>query len=339
LKAEVGSRLINTRDGFGICAVGGKGYEKDMFLLFRGSTSANNNADWISNGRIGVTATINGPVHIGFQNIFSSMLPEIRKFVSQHETGTTTFHCIGHSLGGAIATLTANWLRSNKTRAVKLYTFGAPKLGMFLFSSVFTNKIGKDNIFRAYHPTDPVPMIPLFPFVHAPLPGYGHYIPVNENMISVAAHDIGLYVKSVSGSTWGDLERRSPPYTIESAVEQWLQSKAPVSASSPKIWEWINSGLIYVLKKIIGNAALALQAGFIGALTVADTIAYILRKGIDLSKAIGQWVVHLMRKIMQVLGLRVVESKEELTKAVMRKALIQIMDRTTEDARNAVRRI
>ena len=56
LKAEVGSRLINTRDGFGICAVGGKGYEKDMFLLFRGSISANNNADRVSNGRISMTA-------------------------------------------------------------------------------------------------------------------------------------------------------------------------------------------------------------------------------------------------------------------------------------------
>ena len=46
LKAEVGSRLFNTRDGFGICAMGGKGYENELFLIFRGTTTANNNADW-----------------------------------------------------------------------------------------------------------------------------------------------------------------------------------------------------------------------------------------------------------------------------------------------------
>src|SRR5690554_3984674 len=34
LKAEVGSRLINTLDGFGICAVGGKGTKMIFFLFF-----------------------------------------------------------------------------------------------------------------------------------------------------------------------------------------------------------------------------------------------------------------------------------------------------------------
>lgn len=339
LKAVVGARLVNTRDGFGVCAVGGKGYEKDIFLVFRGSTNANRNADWVSNARIGVKATRNGLVHMGFSNIFTSMLPEINQFVAQYETSGTTFHCVGHSLGGAIATLSANWLKSNKSRSVKLYTFGAPKPGMMIFSGMFTNKLGKENIFRAYHPTDPVPMIPLFPYVHAPLPGYGHYIPANENTISAAAHDMSLYVKSVSGCTWGQLERKKPPYAVESMVEQWLKSNLPVSESSPKIWEWLNAALIFVLKKIIGAAALTFQAGAIGALTFADTIAYVLRKGIDLSMAIGEWVVLLMRKIMQVLGARVIETREELTRDVMRKALIRIMDKTTDEARKAVMKI
>jgi triacylglycerol lipase len=336
VKARVGTRLINTRDGFAVCAVGGKDYSNDIFLVFRGSTMANLYADWVSNARIGVTSTLTGPVHSGFNNIFSSILPEIQKFVKDHEKPGAIFHCIGHSLGGAVAMLCANWLKSNKGRSVKLYSFGAPKSGMYLYSSKFTQKIGKENIFRAYHPTDPVPMIPLFPYLHAPLPGYGHYIPVNENMISTAAHDIRLYVKSVTGTTWNQLERRKPPYTIESGVEQWLRSVSPVSASSPKIWEWINAGLIYVLKKITGNALTIIQGGFIGALTVADTIAYILRKGIDMSVSVGEWVIHLMRKIMQVLGMRVIDDKKDLTQEVMRTALIKVMDKTTAEAKKAV---
>lgn len=336
VKAKVGARLINTRDGFAVCAVGDKQYGNDIFLVFRGSTVANHYADWVSNARIGVTATLTGLVHSGFNNIFSSMIPEIQKFVSQYEKSSTTFHCIGHSLGGAVATLTANWLRTGNSRKVKLYTFGAPKPGMYLFSHKFTGKIGKENIFRAYHPTDPVPMIPLFPYMHAPLPGYGHYIPVNENMISTAAHDMRLYVKSVTGATWEALERRKPPYTIESGVEQWLRSLSPVNASSPKIWEWINAGIIYVLKKIVGVAITIIQGGFIGVLTVADTIAYILRRGIDISVSIGEWIVHLMRKIMQALGMRVVADKKDLTQEVMRTAMIKVMEKTTAEAKKAV---
>lgn len=105
LKAEVGSRLINTLDGFGICAVGGKGYENDLFLIFRGSTKANYFADWVNNCRVGVEYSSTGlPVHLGFNHISTSMLPKIKEFINQHPKITGTVHCIGHSLGGAVAT-------------------------------------------------------------------------------------------------------------------------------------------------------------------------------------------------------------------------------------------
>lgn len=339
LKAEVGSRLINTRDGFGVCALGGKGYEKDLFIIFRGSTRANNNADWVSNARIGVEISKNGlPVHVGFNNIFTSMLPEIKDFLKLIGD-VTTIHCIGHSLGGAIATLAADWIKSNKNQTVKLYTFGAPKPGLFLFANNLSRKLGKHNIFRTYHATDPVPMVPLFPFVHPPLPGFGHYIPSNENILSADAHDMGKYVTSVRQSSWRDLDRRSPPYSLETAVENWLKSKAPVNASSPHIWQWINAGLIFVLKKVVGVAAVALQSGFMGAMTLADTIAWVLRKGIDLSKAAGRWVIRLMRKIMQALGMKTVEDNKDLTQELMRNTMNQLMARTTTEAKKAIQKI
>jgi triacylglycerol lipase len=141
LKAEVGSRLINTLDGFGICAVGGKGYENDLFLIFRGSTKANYFADWVNNCRVGVEYSSTGlPVHLGFNHISTSMLPKIKEFINQHPKITGTVHCIGHSLGGAVATLIADWISSNKPNAVKLYTFGAPRPGLLSFAKRFTNK-------------------------------------------------------------------------------------------------------------------------------------------------------------------------------------------------------
>ncbi len=339
LNAVVGSRLINTRDGFGVCAMGGDRYKNELFLIFRGSTSANFGADWVSNARIGVTSSKTGlPVHLGFNHIFNSMLPQLQSFLKDTKQ-VKTVHCIGHSLGGAIATLVADWVKSNKGVPVKLYTFGAPKPGMLLFANRLSSKLGKKNIFRAYHPTDPVPMIPLFPFVQPPLPGFGHYIPFGEGMISKEAHDIGKYVESVKDFGWKQFERRRPPYSVENAVEQWLKSKSPVTANSPFIWQWINEAIIYILRKAFGAAATVLQGGFIGAVTLADTIAYMLRKGIELSIAIGEWVLLLMRKIMEVLGLKKVKTIETLDQTLMRNMMIKLIDKTNQEAKSAIQKI
>lgn len=339
LNAEVGSRLFNTRDGFGVCAMGAGSHSDELFLIFRGSTKANYNADWISNARIGVNSSKTGlPVHLGFNHIFNSMLPQIKSFLAGI-TQIKSVHCIGHSLGGAIATLSADWIKSNKGLPVKLYTFGAPKPGMMLFANRLSQKLGKQNIFRAYHATDPVPMIPLFPFVQPPVPGFGHYIASSGSIFSAQAHDIGKYVESVKDFNWSHLERRKPPYNMESAVEQWLKSKSPVTSSSPFIWQWINEALIFILKKISGAAATILQSGFIGPLTVADTIAYMLRKGIELSISIGEWILLFMGKVMEVLGIKKVNKTESLDQTLMRNTMVQLMDKTNQEARKAIQNI
>lgn len=342
LMAEVGFRskfLINTQDGFGICVMGGEKYKNELFIIFRGSTLANKYADWISNARIGVNSSKTGlPVHLGFNNIFNSMLPQIQNFLKDIKQ-LKSVHCIGHSLGGAVATLAADWIKSNRGVPVKLYTFGSPKPGMELFANRLSSKLGKNNIFRAYHATDPVPMIPLYPFVQPPLPGFGHYIPSSESIFSAQAHDIGMYVKSVKELNWNQLERLRPPYSIEKAVEQWLKSKSPVTSNSPFIWQWINEAIIYILRKAFGAAAKVLQGGFIGAVTLADTIAYMFQKGIELSAAIGGWVLLLMRKIMEVLGLKKVETIETLDQTLMRNMMIKLINKTNQEAKNVIQKI
>lgn len=340
LEASVGGRLLRSaRDGFGVCAFGAGGHDKEIFLVFRGSTSANRNADWVSNARIGLQFSSNGlPVHLGFNQIFTSMLPAIRDFLGSQPGATGTIHCIGHSLGGAVATLAADWASGNRVNPVRLYTFGAPRPGLTLFASNLSRKLGKDRIYRTYHATDPVPMIPLFPFVHPPLPGYGHFIPSSEAILSAEAHDMSRYVASVRDSSWKELQRRAPPYHADHAIEEWLKSTFPVNAASPKIWHWINAALVYVLRKILGVGAVMLQGVFMGAFTLADSIAWMLRKGIDLGERIGVWVQHLMRKIMQALGMRIARSRDDLTRDLMRRVLTHLMQRTAEEARRAIQR-
>jgi triacylglycerol lipase len=279
-------------------------------------------------------------VHLGFNQIFGSMLPTIQEFLNLNSNSTGIIHCIGHSLGGAVATLAADWVSSNRVNTVKLYTFGAPRAGLWRFAKRVTTKIGAENIHRVYHATDPVPMVPIFPFMHAPLPGLGHYIHSSELIISAAAHSIGKYVESVTKSnSWLELERAAPLYTVENAVEEWLKSKMPVTASSPKVWEWINAALIFVLKKVGVGLFATLEAGLIGIDTIADKVAWILHKGTDLSKGASEWVMHLMRKIMQALGMKIAKTAAELTRTLLHSVLVRLMNRMTEEAQRAIRQI
>jgi len=107
--------------------MGGDKYENELFLIFRGTTTANHNADWISNARIGVSSSKTGlPIHTGFNQIFNSILPQLKIFLGENNQ-IKSVHCIGHSLGGAVASLAVDWVKSNRGIPVTLYTFGAPK--------------------------------------------------------------------------------------------------------------------------------------------------------------------------------------------------------------------
>lgn len=336
LKAEVGSRLINTQDGFGICVRGANNHERDLFLIFRGTTFSNYGADVITDLRLGVERSRTGlSVHIGFHHAFTSMIPEIEKFLNAQQSATGTIHCIGHSLGGAVAALAADWL-SAQGKHVKLYTFGAPKPGLDCFAVKLTKRVGTDNIYRVYHSTDVVPMVPVYPFSHSPTDHCGYQLP-SGGFVSFAAHKITNYEKSVKNSSWLMLKNTGEQTAYEASIEHWLKSKKPINPADPRTWEWLNAGLAWVLRRLIGSAAVYLQAPFMSSLSLADKIAWILRKGIDLTVDTGVWVLNLMRKIMLALGMKVAKTVAELTEQFMRSILLRLMRRMSEEAQRALR--
>jgi triacylglycerol lipase len=342
LKAEVGGRiLLNHEDGFGICVKGGENNKGEIFLIFRGTTMANKKADVLTDARIGLTRSNTGQlVHCGFQHCFSSMLPAIRSFFTSFKGNIKTVHCIGHSLGGAVAALAADWVAKTLKHPTKLYTFGAPRLGTEFFVKSTTSAIGEANIHRVYHRTDPVPMVPLYPFMHAPFNGQGHYLYSAYPLTSGAAHFMANYITSVTGKSWQQMsDVPDQPYTIESAIESWLKSKSPVNTSSASFWRWVDSAIIYVIKKVAMTAILGLQATFIGAFTVADKIAYILAKGIDLADSVSIWVQRLMRKLMQALGMKIVEDKKELTRSLIQHVLTRLTEKANQEARDTLRKL
>jgi len=342
LKAEVGGWLVlNYKDGFGVCAQGGKGYENEVFLIFRGTTAENKKADFLTDARMGLTPTSAGlPVHCGFYHCFTSMLPEIKRFFNTQGGHVTTVHCVGHSLGGAIATLAADWVTRALKYPTKLYTFGSPRVGTDLFVRSITSAIGPKNIHRVYHRTDPVTMIPLYPFTHVPYREVGHYIYSTFPTFSGDGHRMINYIPAVKGKTWTALKDIPiEAYGVEASIEDWLKSKSRMDTSSAAFWRWTESALHYIIKKIGLGIAIGVDALLFGGSTVADKVAYILRKGIDLSKNISIWVVHLMRKLMEALGIAVAKTKEALTHSLITYVLTRLTEKATSDARNALRQI
>ena len=78
---------------------------------------------------------------------------------------------------------------------------------------------------------------------------------------------------------------------------------------------------------------------FIGLHTIADKLAYLLAKGIDLAENISSWVVHFMRKVMEALHMKVVKNKNELTRSLIRSVLLTMMEKANKEARNALKHI
>lgn len=196
------------------------------------------------------------------------------------------------------------------------------------------------NIKRVFHTTDPVPMIPIFPFTHAPTRGPNYHLPSTLPMISGESHSISSYINSVRNKGWLVLQGETKNhYSIEAGIEHWLKSKSPVNASSAAFWHWVDAALIYIFKKIGALAADALQVYLMGFWTVADKIAYLLERGINAAVSVSTWVYHLMRKLTQALGMKIVDTVEELTRALMRTILMRILIRMKEYAQTAVRKI
>jgi hypothetical protein len=340
LKADVGGRLFRAKnDSFGVRARG----EKDVFLIFRGTTDKNKNADKVTDLRIGICLSkTNLPVHIGFNHTFNSMLPEIKEFLNDNKT-EGLIHCIGHSLGGAVASLAADWISKNRSDLrgrIKLYTFGAPRVGTHWFANSTTSSIGDINIYRTYHRTDPVPMVAIYPFIQAPINNTGYFLPSSFPLTSGVAHKMEHYISSVKGRDWESISGNPvEPYNLEICLENWLKSKLPVSTSDSSFWQWVDSALNYVIRKILINGLAMLQGAVIGLHTIVDKLAYILAKGINLAKDISSWVVLLMKKLMQALHIVAPPTREEITQALIKRVLVRLTEEANKNASNAIKNI
>lgn len=328
LTARTGPPGIKISTAFGFVLAGkGKTFKGHAVILFRGTQSA---ADWLTNINITTSKTDSGhSVHDGFNQAFKGMKNHIANLLKSIE-GVHTIHCVGHSLGGALATLCANWLKSSK-KTTYLYTYGSPRVGLGAFAKDFTNKMN-GKIHRVYHKTDPVPVIPTWPYVHVPEKGIDYLLYSSGGFFSATYHSMDKYCAKVQGHGWSSLPSLREAPKSNFSIMRWLKSKTKAIFNSHSILN-LNDALMFVLK----------QSGYIvpqvisSSLSLLDGIAYVLKKGLSLVTTAAKWVLLFVKKLLEILGVvREVEASL-LSKDYLRELLGRLHHKVSLEAQKALR--
>lgn len=310
--------------GFGYIAEGRGARQGEILLVTRGTQSK---PDWLSNLNIGLQIGPGGyPVHAGFNQVWKSFANEIKEFLRHRNP--TQIHCVGHSLGGALANLNADYLTSANVAQINLYTFGAPRTGVALFANSLAERLGVGHLFRVYHGSDPVPMIPVFPFRHVPVDTAALAVRTNErSLISINAHLMPSYTSAVAQfEDWAGVAAAArEPELTPSQLEAWLNAAAasgsPVLVGSAFVFKMIGKVLAWLLTLAVDVLGLALTA----AMTVLDALAWLLQRAAKLSREFTERLEKLIRVIFKFLG-RSVQAGISLTAAFIRFVLDLLLE-------------
>ena len=151
-----GTLLDCGTDTQGFVASRQPGEEPGMAVVcFRGTTDAR---DWMTNLDARKSPVFDssgnrmlGYVHEGFHHAYKSVEPQIHEHLEGVED--LPLYIVGHSLGGALATLATWYLAGDRLAAC--YTFGAPKVGDSGLGDRF-----RTPIYRIVNGADPVPFVP-----------------------------------------------------------------------------------------------------------------------------------------------------------------------------------
>lgn len=267
-----------------------------------------NKADLLTDARGSLALTDAGPVHRGFKATFDSLAPSLANSAAKI-ADADVFHCVGHSLGGAVATLVAASL-AGRGKRVRLYTFGSPRVGWLNTFRVLEERIGKDNIFRVAHDLDPITLVGPFPYIHVlpqapPVEKNNMTIPSpSGRLISIDNHDMQQYVDATQTySTWKDLQGYALRVKHDNgALANWLlYSKNP---------SWVRIACAQTLSLLLKLFAFELakkSTAIVLGLTALDLLAEVLTKGTALLEKLGKTILKLLGYAAKWAGLTIAE--------------------------------
>lgn len=132
-----------------------------IVISFRGTEDFR---DWLTDAGIGFRNTPHGRVHDGFDQALDSVWPAITQTLNQIQLYGQSLWITGHSLGGALAVLTAGRLTLEIDQSIYksingLYTFGQPRVGDRSYVTELDHAL-KPRYFRFVNDNDIVPRVP-----------------------------------------------------------------------------------------------------------------------------------------------------------------------------------
>ncbi len=259
------------------------------------------------------TSAMGNRAHSGFVDTFSSYEDDLRAFASDIKGSVSTVHCIGHSLGGALATLNAEFL-CHQGFEVKLYTFASPRVG---FGSALKNCLhnNKVTVYRAYNDADPVPMVPVWPFIHSE----GDCCTGRQVLINPMKHKMVSYISEVQHfSSWRAMQRAPDPVAHKDMtfLESALKTGQSFSAA-------LLRAVMYALKKLIRAAEVIVGVAIIGTLALVDLLAWMFFKAKSLVEEFSKLLMKVMGGIMRFLG-KALDTGAKMTETVIRYLLEQL---------------
>jgi len=101
-------------------------------------------------------------VHQGFHQAYIKMHSNIMQWLDLHEHSHLPVMCVGHSMGGGLATMCARYLseesRYNNSEMLCLITFGSPRVGNRNFRDAIEARVGE--AWRCVCENDMIPSLP-----------------------------------------------------------------------------------------------------------------------------------------------------------------------------------
>lgn len=294
LESKTGA-FIKVKSGFAVIANGKTTSNRDEVLIaIRGTDLI---SDWLTDANFGIQLSSTGKVvHAGFNRVFDELEPHLSAYFNKNQP--TTVHCVGHSLGGALASLTADWVTQKQAGKAKLYSFGSPRVGFSPFATELTENLGAENIFRVHHDNDFVSLVPIWPFCHTPMPGTSCNLR-GQGYNTFSAHSMANYERSLTNSSqeWSVLREAITPQTPSREIEKWL-SLNTVSVISSYTLSLIGNAIQYILKA----AGISIQFLLGTSFTILDKLSYAMEYAWKASKKIAGWVEALLNKILGIVG-------------------------------------
>jgi len=95
-------------------------------------------------------------LHKGFRDAALGIMV----IIDRDHSLASTVHLTGHSLGGAVAQIMGRWLHK-RGYSVQVFSYGSPKIS--------TQSGSGPRHWRVVRPSDPVPFMPPWPYIHTGL--------------------------------------------------------------------------------------------------------------------------------------------------------------------------